>query len=182
MAAILEATVQLLREDGLDALTMSRVAARAGSTLPSVYRYFPDRSVLIRALAEDYLEHIHADLDAALRGLRTREQARRAMTSALNAYHQAFASDAALRQIWAGTIADPALIELNVADSRRNGALLADRLGPFTALPDDLLLRRCTLVAQLTLATVAFAVSLEPAEGRGFVSEFDSWSDLVLLT
>lgn len=179
--SLLEATAELLREDGLDAVTTSRVAARAGSSLPSLYRYFPDRTALLHALAEDLLEELHGAMVELLGGIRTREQARAALQAVFAAYVGAFRADAALRQLWAGTLVDPVLVELNVADSRRNGRLLADRLGPFSTLPDRTLQDRCLLTAQLTQATVAFALGLEREEGDRLLAEFASWADVLLL-
>ena len=182
MEQILSATAELLRESDVDGLTMSAVAGRSGASLPTVYRYFPDRSALLQALAENYLTELHSALAAGLTGLRTAEDARDAVQAVLLGYYQAFLDDAALRQLWAGTLADETLVNLNIEDSRRNGALLADRLGPFTPLSRDLLLRRCVLASQLTLATVGFAVALPRKEGKAFITEFGSWAELVLFS
>ncbi|WP_428372177.1 TetR/AcrR family transcriptional regulator [Mycolicibacterium sp.] len=173
---ILSATSEVLREGGLELLTTSRVAERAGSTLPSVYRYFPDRTHLVRAVAEHYLDAIYDRLAADLVGLRTAEDARAALETALRNYYQAFIDDPALREIWAGTIADRALLGLNIADSQRNGAVLADRLRPFSTLDTEALLRRCVLVAHLAQATVVFAVALDSSEGPSYVDEFGAWA------
>ncbi|MGE0218318.1 TetR family transcriptional regulator [Mycolicibacterium sp.] len=176
MERILSATSEVLREGGLELLTTSRVAERAGSTLPSVYRYFPDRTHLVRAVAEHYLDAIYDRLAADLVGLRTAEDARAALETALRNYYQAFIDDPALREIWAGTIADRALLGLNIADSQRNGAVLADRLRPFSTLDTEALLRRCVLVAHLAQATVVFAVALDSSEGPSYVDEFGAWA------
>lgn len=166
MERLLSATSEVLREGGLESLTTSRVAERAGSTLPSVYRYFPDRTHLVRAVAEHYLDAIYDRLAADLVGLRTAEDARAALETALRNYYQAFIDDPALREIWAGTIADRALLGLNIADSQRNGAVLADRLGPFSTLDTEALLRRCVLVAHLAQATVVSRSPWTPPRGR----------------
>jgi len=178
---LLAAAADLLREEGLPALTMSAVAARAGSSLPSVYRYFPDRGALLYALAQRYLDEIHAEIDQQLRGLRSRDDARTALVAVLDNYFRAFEEDAALRHIWVGTLADPALNHLNVADSQRNGALLADRLGPFTNLSDQSLLDRCVLASHLSHATVTLALAVEPQHGKRLIAEFGSWAELLLL-
>lgn len=179
--ALLAAAADLLREEGLPSLTMSSVAARAGSSLPSAYRYFPDRSALLHALAERYLDEIHTAIDQQLRGLRTRDDARAALAAVLSNYFTAFAEDAALRHVWIGTVADPALNHLNVADSERNGALLADRLGPFTSLSDQTLLDRCVLASHLAHAAVTLALGLEPGYGKRLIDEFGSWAEVLLL-
>ena len=51
-AAVLEAALALLDEDGLEALTMRRLGARLGVDPMTVYRYVPGRGALLDAIAE----------------------------------------------------------------------------------------------------------------------------------
>jgi AcrR family transcriptional regulator len=52
--AILRAARELIRENGLAALTMEGIAAKAGVGKPTVYRWWPDRhAVAMAALMED---------------------------------------------------------------------------------------------------------------------------------
>jgi AcrR family transcriptional regulator len=60
--AILSAARSILEEDGLDALTMQRVADRVGIRGPSLYKHVTDRSALIRGVAES----VTADLGRIL--------------------------------------------------------------------------------------------------------------------
>ncbi|MCF6369697.1 TetR/AcrR family transcriptional regulator [Rhizobium halophilum] len=54
--AIFEATVQVLLTQGLDQLTTTRVAARAGVSVGTLYQYFPNKQSLLYALNEHYLD------------------------------------------------------------------------------------------------------------------------------
>jgi AcrR family transcriptional regulator len=51
-AALLAATRAIIEEEGFDALTMARVAARAGVTRRSIYLHFTSRTALVNALFE----------------------------------------------------------------------------------------------------------------------------------
>ncbi|MGW4501338.1 TetR/AcrR family transcriptional regulator [Micromonospora sp. NPDC004336] len=52
-AAILRATLELLRDGGYRALSIEKVATRAGVTRPTVYRRWPDKpGLVVDALAE----------------------------------------------------------------------------------------------------------------------------------
>jgi AcrR family transcriptional regulator len=53
---LLDAAAALIDEKGIDGLTTSDVAARSGSSVGVVYRYFPNIQFLLRALAARNLE------------------------------------------------------------------------------------------------------------------------------
>jgi AcrR family transcriptional regulator len=53
VAAILEAGRRLLGEEGPGALTTNRIAERAGVSIGSVYRYFPNKAAVVAAICED---------------------------------------------------------------------------------------------------------------------------------
>ncbi len=61
--AILKATVQVLLRVGKDRLTTTRVAARAGVSVGTLYQYFPNKSALLRAALKLHVEEILAEVD-----------------------------------------------------------------------------------------------------------------------
>src|SRR3954471_22278551 len=66
--AIVRAGREILDADGLDALTMQRVAATVGVRAPSLYKRVRDRDALVRLLAADVLAEPRARADAASTG------------------------------------------------------------------------------------------------------------------
>lgn len=60
MAAILDATAQLLVKDGYERLSTNRVAERAGVSVGSLYQYFPNKEALLAALIDRHLEAVNA--------------------------------------------------------------------------------------------------------------------------
>lgn len=64
--ALLDTTAVLVDEGGLDAVTTKRVAERSGMSIGSVYRFFPDRLALLRALAARNREHYMRRIDELL--------------------------------------------------------------------------------------------------------------------
>ncbi len=56
--AIFEATLQVLLTDGPHRLTTTRVAARAGVSVGTMYQYFPHKQALFYALNERYLDDL----------------------------------------------------------------------------------------------------------------------------
>lgn len=75
IAAIHEATIQVLLTDGVGRLTTTRVADRAGVSVGTLYQYFPHKQALLFALVERQFEAISSAMYAAAERLRGRDLA-----------------------------------------------------------------------------------------------------------
>lgn len=60
VAALLRAAAQVIGERGFEATTMAEIAARAGSPIGSLYRFFPNKEAVADALVESYIDSIDA--------------------------------------------------------------------------------------------------------------------------
>jgi AcrR family transcriptional regulator len=56
--AILDATIQVLLSVGKERLTTTRVAARAGVSVGTLYQYFPNKSALLQAVLKRHLGEV----------------------------------------------------------------------------------------------------------------------------
>jgi AcrR family transcriptional regulator len=63
--AIFEATIQILITHGLDRLTTTRVAERAGVSVGTLYQYFPNKQSLLFAVLEHHLNQVAVSVEAA---------------------------------------------------------------------------------------------------------------------
>jgi AcrR family transcriptional regulator len=63
--AIAEATIQILAREGLDQLTTTRVAARAGVSVGTLYQYYGNKQALLYAVMEVHLARVAAAVEAA---------------------------------------------------------------------------------------------------------------------
>lgn len=68
LAALLDAAAEVIAEIGYERLTTAMVADRAGASIGTVYRYFPDRIAVLQSLAarnsERYTDRVLAELRA----------------------------------------------------------------------------------------------------------------------
>jgi AcrR family transcriptional regulator len=64
VAAILETGREVIMEKGYDAATMTEIAARSGTAIGSLYRFFPSKESLADALMHHYAERMTQGLGA----------------------------------------------------------------------------------------------------------------------
>lgn len=63
--SICEATIQVLLSHGLERLTTTRVAERAGVSVGTLYQYYPNKQSLLFAVIENHLNRVTARVEAA---------------------------------------------------------------------------------------------------------------------
>jgi AcrR family transcriptional regulator len=59
---VLDAGVEILEQDGHEALTIANLCDRAGVTPPTVYARAPDKVTLLRAIHEHAVDRVQADI------------------------------------------------------------------------------------------------------------------------
>lgn len=67
--ALLEASIELLREQGVEALTVAEVGRRVGVSSAAPYKHFKDRQVLLRAVAMEGNYRLNEAMAEALEGI-----------------------------------------------------------------------------------------------------------------
>jgi len=65
--AILEATIQVLLAVGKEKLTTTKVAARAGVSVGTLYQYFPNKSALLLAALTRHLDEVTKEVERVCR-------------------------------------------------------------------------------------------------------------------
>jgi AcrR family transcriptional regulator len=65
--AIFEATIQVLLAEGVQRLTTTRVAARAGVSVGTLYQYYPQKQALLHAVLERHLHGVVEAVEGAAR-------------------------------------------------------------------------------------------------------------------
>lgn len=170
VAQVLAAAADLIAEGGVDAMTMSALAERAEVSLPSIYRYFPNKRAIIAALAEQHAAQVRERLEAHLGPNAVATDPRRAIVEATAAYWALYRDDPTLSAVWAAVVADPELSQLDVDDSRRNGERIAAALTSAAATPTARDATAAFLAAHLAGATARLAVGLPAEEAEAVIT------------
>ena len=170
---ILGCATALIAERGSDQMKMSEVADMAEISIGSLYQYFPDKSAIIYALAERLSAASRVCIEAALLKVRDLEGLRDAFSGLVDQYYAIFRSEPVMRDIWSATQADKRLQEIELAESRACGKLLADMLILLKPGSDAAeLATSAFLVWQLGEATMRLAISLAGDEGDAVVAAY----------
>ncbi|WP_105424773.1 TetR/AcrR family transcriptional regulator [Neorhizobium tomejilense] len=170
---ILAAAKELIARGGSDVMKMGELAEKAGVPIGSLYQFFPDKGSVVRTLAERYNEEGRACIREALEPVRNEAAFSQAFRELIDIYYGLFLAEPVMRDIWSGTQADKALQDIDLADARENGAIVAATLAHMEpdAHPEELF-NRAMLVMYLGTSTMRLAISLEPAQGAAMVETY----------
>ena len=109
-------------------MRMSDVAEKAGVSIGSLYQYFPDKSAIIRSLAEGCLIEGRVCINTELAAVQNGKQLLEAWSCLVDSYYDMFLTRPAMRDIWCATQSDCRLREFELEDSRINAGVLANAL------------------------------------------------------
>lgn len=73
LAGLLDATAEVVEEVGFERLTTAMIATRAGASIGTVYRYFPDRIAVLQALRERAIQRFHSMVVAEIRRVQPKD-------------------------------------------------------------------------------------------------------------
>lgn len=170
---ILAAAAKLIAKKGSDQVKMSEVADLAEISIGSLYQYFPDKSAIIRTLAERYNAESRRCIELALTPVTDLKALREAYESLVDQYYDLVLSEPVMRDIWSGMQTDKQLMALELAESRASGALLAAAMQRVHPNADPKLIASSAfLIWQLGEATMRLAISLSRVEGDAIVDAF----------
>lgn len=171
--AILATATAMIAETGSDALRMSDLAQRAGISIGSLYQYFPDKTAIIRVLAERISAEGRACIAAELSGVSTTDELREAFRRLVEIYYGLFLAEPVMRDVWSATQADKALRAFEQENSRADGALVAAAMARVRPDADrEALERSAFLVMQLGEAAMRIAISVPREEGDALVETY----------
>lgn len=174
---ILVVATQLIATKGSDSLKMSEIAERSEISIGSLYQYFPDKSSVIRTLAERFNAESRRCIEMALAAVEDAQGLREAYSDLLEQYYDIAQAEPVMRDIWSGMQADKQLLALELEESRVAGRLLADAmLRVFPGSDTQQVADTAFLIWQLGEATMRLAITCAPEEGRRLFEAFKRMS------
>lgn len=115
---IKSAARSLIEQKGCGDLTIGDIAGKAEVSPSSVYQYFPNKEAIIIALAEHYLLSFRTRIAERLSPAPgSRAEMLERLLAVLQEYHDLYASDPVVREIWMRSTTDKALKKLDRDDT-----------------------------------------------------------------
>jgi AcrR family transcriptional regulator len=105
LAGLLDAAAAVIDELGYERLTTAMVAERAGASIGTVYRYFPDRIAVLQALSARNLERTLAKVTHEIADT-THESWLDALSAGFGVFVEAFKNEAGFRSLRVGDVID----------------------------------------------------------------------------
>ncbi|MBY3485854.1 MULTISPECIES: TetR/AcrR family transcriptional regulator [Rhizobium] len=170
---ILAVASQLIESHGSDGLKMSEIVEKAGLSFGALYQYFPDKTSIIRTLAERFNEEGRRCVEEELAKVADAAALQGALATIVDEYYAFFRREPVMRDIWHATHTDKLLQQVDAEDMEFHAqAFLAVliRLWPDRDRKELLAIARLTM--QLLAAAVRYAVSLDAEEGAQAVALF----------
>jgi AcrR family transcriptional regulator len=168
---ILDAAALVFAEEGYKAATMEGIAARAETSIGSIYQFFPNKRAVFNALARHSHDKVRAFFDVLLGGPLLERPWSEILETGIDAFALFHEQDPGFRAVWAGlnfteeVVAEGEAINLEFA--RRLEAVLAAKL---PALPARLRPIAATMVVEV-LTGMLIVAARRPHQAKALMTE-----------
>lgn len=168
---LLDTTAELVDEVGIEGVTTGLLAERAGVSIGSVYRFFPDRISLMRALSERNLERFVGRFTSELEE-QDLDDWEAAMNLIIDQFVKMHETEPGFRALRFGDVIDEQLLDGTQSNNGRLSepfkVLLIDRFG---IKDDDLLVRRINVATEICDGLLTRAFIDDPKGDEWLINE-----------
>ena len=163
---ILDVALELVVEQGAEALAMREIARRAEVQISSIYQYFPSKAHIIRELAKRNLARVRLllqdEVGRLLAEFHDRPPVGASVNRLVDAYFAHYRDQPDALAVWAGAQSDHGLRELDLEDTRSTAEFLVVPLQRILRRDDrDVIYPLALLVSEVTGAAARLALALE---------------------
>lgn len=171
LSRLLDSAAEVIDEIGYERLTTAMVAERAGASIGTVYRYFPDRIAVLQSLTARYSSEYIDEVRAALA-----DESLTAWADALDAVIdvsvRSFAEKPGFRSLRFGDVLDVRPFDARASQNAAVASVIADGLSQRFALEEgDELTFRTGIVVQLSDSLLSRAFMYEAAGDERLIAE-----------
>lgn len=166
--SILSHAAEIFHEVGVDSTSMSAIARKSGMSLASLYRYFPNKTAIVKAIAEGHVRQMGTVLRERLETPNPMD----VLDELIDLFYQFYRNEPAYSAIWSGVQSMPELRELDIRELYSHAGDLDSRLKEICPhIPED---RRWTASVMLPRSAgtiLRLAATLPEEQARSMVSE-----------
>jgi AcrR family transcriptional regulator len=169
VAAISEATIQVLLRDRVERLTTTRVAERAGVSVGTLYQYYPNKQSLLFAVLAEHLDKVASAVELACEQSREKplaEMVRAVVEAFLDAKLERTDISLALYQFAADLGGGPALVK-RVSQRSRKALEAMIQTAPDIEAPPDKFAIEMMFAAMAGATRYVLETGASPAMIRG---------------
>ncbi len=155
---ILNEAAQLISEVGVQGVKTSEIARRADISLASLYRYFPNKAAIVKALAERHMEKLAATLKEFADDLDLDQGFDRLLES----YAEFYRTEPGYKEIWSGVEAMPELQELDLGELFDNAQVIATSASEkYPGVDEDRLWLICVMLTRICGNTLRLVMNMQ---------------------
>lgn len=166
---MLDAAAEVFADVGIEAATTEAIAARAGTSIGSLYQFFPNKKALFYAIVARYTERVRTVFDAIIAPTgRTWLELLDVGIDALDEFHRTDTGFRAILRNWSSGEFLEADDAINREFARRIGIVLADHAPSLTPAHRAIV---AEVVVEATSAMLILAARRDPARGALVIAE-----------
>lgn len=170
LTRLLDSAAEVIDEIGYERLTTAMVAERAGASIGTVYRYFPDRIAVLQSLSVRFLNDFIEEVSTALQGESVTSW-EKAVDAVIDTAVRSFATKPGFRSLRFGDVIDVRPREEDRTHNAVVAAVLAEVFSDrFDVTGDDLSLR-VEVAVQLVDSLLARAFAFDAAGDERIIAE-----------
>lgn len=168
VSAILVNAASIFNELGVDGTSMSAIARKSGMSLASLYRYFPNKAAIVKAIAEEHVER----MESALRDRLPEYGPEEAIDVLFDLFYGFYREEPAYSAIWSGVESMPELRDLDVRELYNHAADLDARFQElYPTLPESRRRTASVLLPRTAGSVLRLAATMPSGEGDLMVAE-----------
>lgn len=179
LTRLLDSAAEVIDEIGYERLTTAMVAERAGASIGTVYRYFPDRIAVLQSLSLRFLAESAEEIRTVLADEAHQDWAQ-ALDAVIDVAVRSFETKPGFRSLRFGDVIDVRPIEGDRTHNSVIASIIAASFAERFGLDGDDLAVHCEVVVQIVDSLMSRAFALQPSGDARIIAEARSVSRLYL--